>query len=83
MLDQPGGIVGDDVAFRLGLIDDVVGDRLDEEVLPGGILDGAGSIELEERLCLLRRDGGVIIESPPELQDIAILDAATRTQLRN
>ena len=80
-IGKPAGVFSDHVALGLGLVDDIVGDRLDEEAGPCRVLHRAGGIEREQRLGI--RVGTVILvqERPAQPQDVTVLDAAARPDL--
>jgi hypothetical protein len=81
--DQPTGVLGGDIALGLGLLDDVIGDRLDKAVGPGWILHRAGVVHGQDGLGLLRRDAAVVVEVAAQPQDVGILDAAARHDFRH
>ena len=82
-LDQPLRVLGGQVALGLGLLDQVVGDGLDEAVGPGRVLHGAGIVQGEDDVGLLGGDAAVIVIVAAQLEDIGVLDAAARLDFRD
>ena len=82
-LDQPLRVLGGQVARGLGLVDEVVGDGLDEAVGPGRILHGAGIVQGENDVGLLGGDAAIIVVVAAQLEDIGVLDAAARLDFRD
>ena len=82
-LDQPLRVLGGEVALRLGLLDQIVGDGLDEAVGPGRILHGTGIVQGENDVGLLGRDAAVVVVVAAQLEDVRVLDAAARLDFRD
>ena len=82
-LDQPLRVLGRQIALGLGLLDQVVGDGLDEAVCPGRVLHGTGIVQGEDDVGLLGRDATVVVVVAAQLEDIGVLDAAARLDLRD
>jgi hypothetical protein len=82
-IEQPLGVLGGQVPLGLGLLDQIVGDGLDEAVGPGGILHRAGVVQGEDGLGFLGRDDAVVVVAAAHLEDIGVLDAAARLDFRD
>src|SRR5262245_23076527 len=80
---QPGGILGREIACRLGLVDDVIGDGFDEAIGPGRILDGAGVVERQDGLGFFSANTTILVVAAPQLQNVCVLDAPPRLDFRD
>src|SRR5690349_1714737 len=78
---QPVSLVDDDVAIGLGLMDDVVCQRFDEEGRPRGIGHPARAVEREQSFGFGCRDSAVFVERTTHSGDVAVTNASTRTDL--
>ena len=61
------GVFGGEIALRLGLLDQVVGDGLDEAIGPGRILHRAGIVEGEDGVGFLGADAAVVVVAAAQL----------------
>ena len=69
-------LFGRQIALRLGLLDQIVGDGLDEAVGPCRVLHRAGIVQGQNGVGFLGRDAAVIVVVAAHLQHVGVLDAA-------
>src|SRR5262249_1467334 len=82
-LDQPLRVLSGKVAPRFGLLDKIVSDGLPKAIGPGGILHRTSLVQGKDDVGLLGGDDPIVVVIAPELEDVGILDAAARLDLRD
>ena len=80
-LDQPLGVVGGDVALRMGLEHQIIGDGFDVEPGPRCFRDTAGTVQPEHQIGFIRGDDAVLVKHPAEFDDVLVIDGAARNNI--
>ena len=82
-LDQPLHILGGEVALGFGLLDKVIGNGLHKALSPGRILHGTGIVQGKNDVGLFGRNATIVAIIAAQLEDVGILDATARLNLRD